>query len=506
MNIDFNKHKKYKDKIDEKIYQCLEILALVSNKVMSKEAMLSCDLSILKTIKMVSIDEDNLLKDKVKASIYYIRICTIIDSLSKEYENYDDDFKKSIISYYVLSNSMKELNTIGFGWYYDMKYKKNTATLYSVGYGESSNWYDWLERHFNQHNQIKERGMQLIFHGCKEHINRGGTIRLKSLSKCFGVDLFKYMQLDSNNLANLYIIKDATVNFIEYENNTMALQEYILSHNYEEFDAKKKPDFCLDFSHPRNEMYENYNTWSKSFLQEAIVSQAEFNNRKKDFGIQDNGFSNIILQWLQSINTKNSDKAISSRISPIADQEVIVSKNFWEIQEYTNLLDNEPVAEKCYHFQFSELEYCQLIFAYFKNYYEHRYNGHRCFDYCYDLKLKDEKNSISENIIKLEEENKLLLSQINIQSQVGGLESRKPKIDDNCILINLFTSYKDFLDSICTKIISPQVQFALSFVDWNIDEIPDNWSLENIYMVKQNEQKNLMINLYKCLCKIAALV
>ncbi|UJF33740.1 hypothetical protein [Paenibacillus hexagrammi] len=247
MSVDFDRHREFNGKVGAYTYFLLEILSKLSD---GNEFCLS-DLDLLKTINIRVLDANKLPENRMKLSVHYIRLCKIIDNLLKEYENYDDEFKKTVIDYYIQSNSIKEMNSIGLGWYYDVKYRKETSTLYSVGYGVDSNWHEWLKNSYNENNKIKENGVQSFFYACKEHINPGGKIRLKSLSKCFGIDLFKYMQLDRNGNANLYIIKDAPINFIEYEGSKITLQEYLLSDF--DFDAKKNPEFCFDFSHPRNE-------------------------------------------------------------------------------------------------------------------------------------------------------------------------------------------------------------------------------------------------------------
>lgn len=502
MSIDFSRHEEFKDEISMDMYNSLKRLSEICNG----QPITEDDVNLKNIIKDIQICKDEPSVNKMKLSIHYIRLCSIIVSLIKEYEDYGDEFKKKLIDYYIQSNSMKEMNNVGLGWYYDMKYKKDRTTLYSVGYGKPSNWHEWIKNCHNECNQIKENGVQLIFRACMEHINRGGAIRLKSLSKCLGVDLFKYMHLDKNNFANLYIIKDVTINFIEYEGSRISLQEYLSSDTYSSFDSNKNPNFCLDFSHPRKDKAKNYNNWSKNFLTDGFISQAEFEERKKAFGIEEDKYDYFILTCLNAEHTKGGDRAVSSRISPIADKEVVTSDTLWKIEEYTGEVSIRGLSEKCYHITFDESEYYHLIFSYFKAYYEKKYNGQKSFDKSYDSQLAREKEEIKRNITKLEKENKQLLNQDDANLQNEDIKSRKKKIDENSLLISFYDSYKESLKAAIINDTNAKVQFALSFVDWSIDKIPENWSLNNTYTVNENTEKNLKLNLYKCLCKRAALV
>jgi len=500
MSIDSKKfneiHRKFKNRISDDTYKSLENLY---NIVVGQETS-SARLNLLK-----KKPEDKQSPDsKMKKSIYYTRWCSMIASLLVEYEHYDDGMVKDVIDYYINNNCMQEMNNIGLGWYYDVKYKKNTATLYSVGYGSNSNWIEWLQKKSAKNNQIKENGIQLVFTACKEHINRGGNIRLKSLSKCFGVDLFKYMQLDNNCNANLYIIKDAPVNFVKNNEKEVSLQEYLLSDDI--FDVNNKPQFCLDFSHPRNKKAENYNNWSNRFLQNnKYISQAEFNEKKKNYGIESEQWDYILLEWLKQEHTQGGEKGISSRISPIADKEVIASDTLWSIENYNPSLKKEDILPgKCYHFTFNSTEYCQLIFNYFKMYAENHYK--QGFRTNYNSAIDFEKDNISKILSNLEKEQKKFDNLTGAQFQNEEMEKMKKQYDDNKNLIRICSSYEEFLKNIFIEETPIKIQLALSFIDWTSEKIPKNWSMNNIYTVKNNNEENLKINLYKCICKRAALM
>lgn len=499
MSIDSKKfgerHRKFENKISDDTYKSLEKLYSI---VVGQEIS-SAKLSLLKKMPEYKQSPDG----KMKIAIYYTRLCSMIESLLVEYTPYDEAVK-SVIDYYINSNCMQEMNNIGLGWYYDVKYKKSTATLYSVGYGSDSNWIEWLQNKNAKNNQIKENGVQLVFRACKEHINRGGNIRLKSLSKCFGIDLFKYMQLDNNCNANLYVIKDAPVNFVKINDKEISLQKYLLSD--EVFDINNKPQFCLDFSHPRNEKIENYNNWSNRFLQNSeYISQAEFNEKKKNYGIESEQWDYVLLEWLKQEHMQGGEKGISSRISPIADKEVIASGTLWSIENYNlNLKKEDILAGKCYHFTFNSTEYCQLIFDYFKMYAEN--HSKKGFKENYNLVINSEKNNISEMLLSLEKEQKKFENLSGEQLQNEEIEKMKKQYDYNKNLIRIYSSYEEFLKNITIEETPIKIQLVLSFIEWTLEKIPQNWSINNIYTVKNNNEENLKINLYKCICKRAALM
>lgn len=499
MSIDSKKfgerHRKYENKISDDTYKSLEKLY---NIVVGQEIS-SAKLSLLKKMSEYKQSPDG----KMKIAIYYTRLCSMIESLLVEYAPYDKTVK-SVIDYYIKSNCLQEMNNIGLGWYYDVKYKKSTSTLYSVGYGSDSNWIEWLQNKNAKTNQIKENGIQLVFTACKEHINRGGNIRLKSLSKCFGIDLFKYMQLDNNCNANLYVIKDAPVNFVKINDEEISLQKYLSSD--EIFDINNKPQFCLDFSHPRNEKIENYNNWSNRFLRSSeYISQAEFNEKKKNYCIESEQWDYVLLEWLKQEHMQGGEKGISSRISPIADKEVIASGTLWSVENYNlNLKKEDILAGKCYHFTFNSTEYCQLIFDYFKMYAEN--HSKKGFKENYNLVINSEKNNISDMLLSLEKEQKKFENLSGEQLQNEEIEKMKKQYDYNENLIRIYSSYDEFLKNIILEETPIKIQLALSFIEWTLEKIPQNWSINNIYTVKNNNEENLKLNLYKCICKRAALM
>lgn len=61
------------------------------------------------------------------------------------------------------------------------------------------------------------------------------------------------------------------------------------------------------------------------------------------------------------------------------------------------------------------------------------------------------------------------------------------------------------MKSIFIDKISPKIQLALSFIDWQTEELEREWSLENIYNSRNISRENVLLNLYKIICKDAAM-
>lgn len=317
-----------------------------------------------------------LADKKMKKSIQYLRRCNLVKIILED-ENKSDVEKKLLTMYYAGLNSEKssleEVNFWGTGFYYDVKFEEYKETLYSVAYvqydaekkdcEEKKSWKDWIPDKATENNKLKKSGMQWIFRACKEHINRGGNIELYSCSKCFGIDLFKYMHLDEDGKARISILKEVPINFMKLHDKKFSLQEYLLN-DKECFDIAQKPQFCLDFSNPRGEKQDNFNEWSKKFLKELIISEKQKKDVQEKFGVDE-----FIAHYLINLSMQKvgNDKAIGSRVSPIRDKEVIVSDHIWERVEYTDDLNGEEAEPgKCYSFEFDEKEYYLLIYCYFK--------------------------------------------------------------------------------------------------------------------------------------------
>lgn len=463
------KHCKFKDKVSEKIYAALESMyQVIEGKDIPEE---------LKKKLKINVPKDEDIR--LKVSIYYLRWCKFINNVIE-----NDNINCDNIEYYLQSNSLVEMKHLGLGYYFDVKYPKQTATLYSVGYGKESDWKKWLDGQNIKTNHIKENGMQLIFKACKEHINTGGDCRLKSMSKCFGVDLFKYMRLDENNNANIFIIKEALVNFIQINQEIFSIQDYLVSDKI--FDESVQ--FCIDFTNVRDDKAENYNSWSKRFLGEnEFISMKELSDKKEEFGIKDERYDSFIFYLLQSKRKESGEKAISSRVSPIVDREVIVSDTLWKIQDG---IDNDKMKEEqCYHFTFTEVEYIQLIYYYFMKYAEKKggkeYNSKSLLE-----KIETEITGI----------HILITSKENVSEEVS--EETLKEINALKTIKNICEKVKEKITIITLSDNIPQnIEIVLNTINWENENIPETWSLGNIYHAKNKKEENLICNIIKCLCK-----
>lgn len=432
---------------------------------------------------------------KMQASIYYARYCRFIDSLLRELDTLEQykgnaDLQKNMVDYYLSKNSLKELTPFGLGWFYDVKFRKHTATLYSVGYGKDSTWNEWIKKQNIQSNTIKENGLQRIFSACRAHINRGGDIRLKSLSKCFGVDLFKYMHLDENEEAHIYIIQNAPINFLAIDGKEASIYEYLMS----DIPFNEKFQFCLDFGSPRDKKIPHYNSWSKRFLGDSTyISEQECIEKKNDLGnlLDPNlGYEILAYLFLEQERAQEGNKSISSRISPIADQEVIVSDTLWDIVEYESgvPLKSDDMAPCCIHFKLNQIEYAALIFTYFQQYAKVSTVAFSEFSKHYSEYI--------DSLIKILENPKF-----DGSDDTSSEETHQNAAENNKLIALCLETLKQHQQDIMkNKEISPKVEALLSLIDWEAESFPHDWSIENIYSAKTSFF-NALMNLYKCNCK-----
>lgn len=459
-------HEEFKNRISDELYEELEeeFAKIAENK----------DGLIIK-----------LADKKMKKSIQYLRRCNLVKIILED-KNKSDVEKKLLTMYYAGLNSEKleEVNFWGTGFYYDVKFEEYKETLYSVAYvqddaekescEEKKSWKDWIPDKATENNKLKERGMQLIFIACKEHINRGGNIELYSCSKCFGIDLFKYMHLDEHGKTRISILKEVPINFIKLHDKKFSLQDYLLN-DKECFDIAQKPQFCLDFSNPRGENQDNFNKWLKKFLEKLIISKKQEKDVQEKFSVD-----KFIAHYLINLGMQKegNDKAIGSRVSPIRDKEVIVSDHIWERVEYTDdLNDEEAEPGKCYSFEFDEKEYYLLIYCYFKEY-----------GYFKEYAVKDkdpkEKLKFEEKFMeKLKEAIKRMDKDEAYNNNKTEMELSKKDIE-----------YLENMIGEPTK----KIETLLNMIEWGKEEIPGEWTVKNIY---NHNEKNNLINWFKWLCK-----
>ena len=429
-----------------------------------------------------------LADKKMKKSIQYLRRCNLVKIILED-ENKSDVEKKLLTMYYAGLNSEKssleEVNFWGTGFYYDVKFEEYKETLYSVAYvqydaekkdcEEKKSWKDWIPDKATENNKLKKSGMQWIFRACKEHINRGGNIELYSCSKCFGIDLFKYMHLDEDGKARISILKEVPINFMKLHDKKFSLQEYLLN-DKECFDIAQKPQFCLDFSNPRGEKQDNFNEWSKKFLKELIISEKQKKDVQEKFGVDE-----FIAHYLINLSMQKvgNGKAIGSRVSPIRDKEVIVSDHIWERVEYTDDLNGEEAEPgKCYSFEFDEKEYYLLIYCYFKEYAVKDKEPQKkvYFEEKFEEKFREELRSVKEDIKKMDKDE---------------------KYNNYKVKMKFLEKYIADLENM-TGEPTKKIKTLLSMIKWDKEKITGEWTVKNIY---NHNRENELINLFKLLCK-----
>lgn len=439
---------------------------------------------------------ENSAAENMKRKLEEKRKKILEKALDEEYKNVDNEFVdvEEIKFYYNENNSLEELKWIGLTLFYDMKLKKGTTTLYSTHYMTASVKPEKDDNSENSDDSEKMKLFQLFIEACRDHIN-GNERGLISTSKCFGIDLFKYMHMNENEKVNVDILYQVPFNFIRYDNHDLSLQEYL-----QDKSLLKNLQFCLDFSSPRNDNVKNSKRWLKCFLSRYIISKSEYQKEIKSVveflkkilekETEKGDFANISINLqeqaiilveylLMAEQEKRSEKGISSRISPIADKEVILSDKFWECQQFSGEI--EPKEGRGYHFELAEDEYCDLIFFYFKKYREEK-EQKKDFKERYEETWKNKienctlewiKPFIADDKIKEESENVERVMKKFKEYYSRQLDVEKPK---------------------------ESTKFILLCIDWEKESIPNKWT--KVY--KKNAQKdehNNAFNIYKEICK-----
>ena len=287
MQLD-NKHTGFKEKVYKENYEALDNLyaAIINVESDGKDLELA-----MKQIKIIGIEKtDNQNLSQYQLSIQYLRICSFIEGIIAEFAG-DEEKTKQIVNYYLNDFNMHELNLLGLSWYYDIKFYKELRTVYSAGKIPSFNWNEWLRGRNIEDNMIKGNILQNIMKACKEHINRGGKVKLMSFSKCFGIDLYKFMYLDNDKKSYLNIVKKTQTNILKVKDKRVPVYEY----NYQELNEGSDFDFFFDFSEVRSEKnIFNLNSWFKNFLEEEFISQKELNSLKNNLTFD----NNVYKEWL----------------------------------------------------------------------------------------------------------------------------------------------------------------------------------------------------------------
>lgn len=397
---------------------------------------------------------------KLKAAIYYIRYCNIIDGIIEELDGGSKDYIITMNDYYIFDNSLKEINAIGISWYYDFKFRRSKATLFK-GVNEISSW------PIKRKEIIEQSGANAIKHiiaNCREHINIGGNVQLCSYSKSFGLDLFKYISLhkvDEKSVSDVYVIKNADINVILNNKNMVSLQEFIYKNS-----KIDECNFAIDFSTSRDNKRENLYKWFKSFMAEKFAEKDKVES-EEDVGIS---------KYIQDNNLQDV-KQIGKLVSPVLDKEVVASGDIWgPIVDYneSNIVYDEygciayREEGKCIHFSFEENELYQLIYRYF------------------ELLALNKKNIESQSFEKKYTE------VINQVMNMLGQKTVNGNKDNDGIKVLIKDKFVEIDKSL--KISNVKIKALMSFIDWDIEESNIEWKYKTIY---NKTNVNYFVNLFK---------
>lgn len=508
-----NKHKEFKEKIYKKNYDALDNLYIA---IVSAESELKKLELATAQIKIIKIEKnDNHTLSHYQLSIQYLRICSMVKGIITELAG-DGEKTKQIVNYYMDALFMNELNFLGLSWYYDIKFYKDIHTVYSAGKIAESTWNEWLKNSNLKDNMIKDNILQTIMKACKEHINRGGIVKLMSFSKCFGIDLYKFMYLDNDKKSYLNIVMKTQTNILKIKDKKMSISEY----RYEELSVI--PDFFFDFSEVRIENnISNLNTWFKHFLNQEFISQKEVETLKEDLKIWNNTENEwLAYYFLKEKRQEEGKKGISSRINPIKDREVVANNLLWDTIEYDNCRQKEDLKpDVMYSFELNEDEFMKLIYEYYYKLYiklctkkkKGNHFGLENYFLKFDDRIKNQKEEVLKQIEKTELEIKELKSNQENRLQDGEIER---KIYEKSNLKNIMKKYSNFLEN--TVMLkekwwvqsSDKVNVILSMIDWEYELISKTMiqklTFQNIYQWDLNSElkvNNLFINLFKEICK-----
>lgn len=510
-----NKHEVFKNRIFNENYEALNKLfnVICSTKINQN------DINDLKNeINCLEMEEYNgtLYLIQYKLSIQYLRICSLISELIKKL-NDEPQKAREIINYHIKDLDINELKYLGLAWYYDIKFNEEKCTLYSAGKIPESNWDKWIQEKSNlKNNKIKKNILQNIIKACREHINRGGTIKLISFSKCFGIDLFKYMYLDNDNKCYLNIVKDTSINILKIKDRKFSIPNFMLDK------SDDIPNFLLDFSEVRKkENISNLNAWTERFLQKPFISQKEFDEMKNSLSSNDSDMNYIFYFLLKNSRNEDSQIGISSRINPIKDKEVIASTIIWNKGQQSDFIEKKYLdSDTLYNFELSEKEFFELIYEYYYNLYckicdssEGTKLTYEEYFKTFEIEMENKKNSFFDLIKKIEKENSELLSDnFEISEETKEIEK---KIEENKKLIafikeeciKFFEDVLSYMENNLNKQSIP-VDTIISTVNWDYElsneKLIRNLEWDNIYGLDLKDEiglKNNLINIFKIICK-----
>ncbi len=422
----------YQNKISRTTFLLLEtIYQLIKYQ---DEIIPSCLMPII--FENVSIDYKYYGSIHHQLECYYHQYCMLIDKISVEYAHEPFLFRQELIDYYLYDNRLKELKFSGLIYEYPCYFPKSQATIYKAYY-KKADWQSYAKQYTSQKGI---EALQTIFHICREHISPWGNIQLHSFSKCLGLDLFKYLSFYPNKenspKAILLIKQNADINIIKYQNQSYSLQQFIWN-NIPLINCEFAIDFSRTQFNKRNELYDWYNQF---------------------------------MQYDFQTNQKNKPyKQMGVMVSPVADKEVVISGNLWDIIPYSSLI-NMKDENRCVYFELSEYELYDLLYHYF---------------HIFLMKKHDFQNKI---LFQTLHNQKIDLFISLFQSQ---LNPCKLKSAEQKAIQKLLSLKKESLPSPSIKMKS-----ILNSIIWEQEEIQLDWWLSSIY---NKLPINIYLNIYKCL-------
>lgn len=403
----------------------------------------------------------------LRFTILYKRYCHVVMHLLKEYQHLNASNRKQIIDYYLFNNALQELKFLGTGFYYDCKFKQGRATLYK-GRAKEANWKEKIQLAGHQQ-KVGIDAVKEMFSSCREHINTGGQIELKSYSKCFVLDLFKYISLypktNEEFIADIYVKKNAPINCIQIGEERITIQQYIEA-DY----PLENTEFIIDFSEPRDFNRDNFNRWYQAFM------ETDF-KKGNQIPPNINQYSDINAFFRDYLANNQQPTLVSLMVSPVADHEVIVSGELWETVDFAPYhLESDALI----HFSFTESELFELIVAYFVEFF----------------------NQINQSVL-LESFYETVLKMISsLQEQLTNSIEAQPNTLSEQVLqgSKKLEHIKNILKQDCTN---TKIRGLLQLIDWEYEksfwqqENMKSFDLQKIYN-KRNE--NLYINVLKFIC------
>lgn len=251
---------------------------------------------------------------QLRNRINFRKYCNMILDLRQKYA--EDRVFTAMVDHYFTWDALKEIGSLGVGYYRRADYQPRSATLFS-----SSNYS--VDAYNLQYLDYAKHFFGII-EECIDQINGSGE--LQSFSESFEVVLMKYMYLDKHNKAHLYIVKNAPINCVMDMGGTRQ-QDYL------QLSAQKSVpimNFCIGFT------------------QKEIRDQ--------------NWYDTFFIQGSAKASGSGDQNSVGSRVSPVKDQEVIA--RYRSFSEWTPNLSGLEDGQGV-HIEFDLCEYLYLIYAYY---------------------------------------------------------------------------------------------------------------------------------------------